>query len=135
MLAAGLAAGTSVGLIGVFARADQAAAEQALVKPATPVATKVGYGPFGAVGAIGGGTLAQGSAPPAVPPTTAPPITQTAPTVAQPAPTASQTPPPAAQQAPPVAAPPVAAPPVVQPAPPVTAPPVTAPPTSSTGAS
>lgn len=145
VLATGLAAGSSVGIVGLLARADQVAADPA------PTSQN-----FWAIGASAAGTLALHSTPPSIPPTTTTvaPQVPAAPVPAPssaPAPTSpgapvvgappsgpvATTPPPVAT-APPVAAPPVTAPPVTAPpvtAPPVTAPPVTAPPTTPTGGS
>lgn len=138
VLATGLAAGSSVGLIGILARADQAGATTAPDAPATAM------GPNGAVGYVAGATLAQ-TVPPAIWwATDAAGATTTTTTVAPTAPiaTAPVIPAPSpsggAAPAPPVTAPPVTAPPVTAPpitAPPITAPPVTAPPVTQTGGS
>jgi hypothetical protein len=147
VLATGLAAGSSIGIVGLLAKADLAAAAD----PAPATAN----GPFWAVGYVAGGTLAVQSTPPSIPSTTtthapatttpagpAPTAPSSAPTGGSspgaPAPTSSGAPAPTAPPAPVVTAPPVTAPPVTAPpvtAPPVTAPPVTAPTSTGTGGS
>ena len=143
VLAAGLAASSSVGLIGVLAKADQVSAQSDSEQ------VNAGYGTFAAVGAISSTSLAAYLTPPpivtttttAAPATTVAPV-GTAPAPGAPAPATPQRAPqsPSAPQpqasAPAPTAPPVTAPPVTAPPPPpVTAPPVTTPPASTTGAS
>lgn len=149
VLVTGLAAGTTVGLVGLLAQADARTTQASATTTSTTTPVQ-GYGPFGAVGYLGASTMHAGTGRATVvtttsttlPPTTAP-APGAAPAGASPAPSSSApTGSPSAGSAPvaapPVTAPPVTAPPVTAPpvtAPPVTAPPATTPPASGTGGS